>query len=78
MADERDSTIRSVAAAIGLGAAAFLLADNADAATQVAQLAETDGRIAVIGTLFVPALAWVGFNMLQPLTNQASLTLEHS
>ena len=72
MADERDSARRSIVSAIGMGAAAasMLMAQNAEAATQVAQIAESDNRLGIILTLFVPALGWVGFNMLQPVTNQ--------
>ena len=62
---------RSIASAVGLGAAAsMLMVQNAEAATQVAQLAESDSRVAVIGTLFLPVLGWVGFNMIQPALNQ--------
>jgi hypothetical protein len=62
---------RGVVGAAGLGAAAMLLlAQNAEAATEVAQLAASDNRVAIIGTLFVPVLGWVGFNMLQPALNQ--------
>ena len=66
-----ESNGRSVAATVGLGAAASLLmAQNAEAASQVAEIAAGDNRIATIALLFVPALGWVGFNMLQPLLNQ--------
>jgi photosystem II PsbY protein len=62
---------RGVATAVGLGAAAsMLLAQNAEAATEVAQLAASDNRVGAIATLLVPALGWVGFNMLQPALNQ--------
>ena len=72
MAEDRDSAQRSIVSAIGVGAAAasMLIAQNAEAATQVAQIAESDNRLAIILTLFVPALGWVGFNMLQPALNQ--------
>ena len=36
----------------------------------VGTIAESDNRLAIILTLFVPALGWVGFNMLQPVLNQ--------
>jgi hypothetical protein len=56
---------KSVAVATGLGAAATLaLAENADAATELAQLAGVDNRIGIIGGLFLPALGWVAFNAL--------------
>ena len=62
---------KSVAAATGLGAAATLLfAQNADAATEVAQLAAGDNRVAILASLLVPVLGWVAFNALGPLTSQ--------
>jgi hypothetical protein len=70
MAEERGN---SIATAVGLGAAAsMLLAQNADAATQVAELAGGDNRVGTIALLFLPALGWVGFNMLTPLQNQVN------
>jgi photosystem II PsbY protein len=78
MAEKKDSAIRSVSAAVGLSAAAsLLLAENADAASEVAQLAASDNRVGVIATLFVPALGWVGFNMLQPLLNQVDIIMAY-
>ncbi|GAX82600.1 hypothetical protein CEUSTIGMA_g10026.t1 [Chlamydomonas eustigma] len=76
MAEERENAKRSIVSALGLGAAALLMAGSADAATEVAQLAESDGRLGVIATLFVPALGWVGFNMLQPALNQLNKMVE--
>ena len=62
---------RGVASAVGMGAVlSMLVAENADAATEVAQLAASDNRIGAIATLFVPAVGWVLFNMLQPTLNQ--------
>ena len=56
---------KSVAAATGLGAAATLLfAQNADAATEIAQLAGSDNRVAILASLLVPVLGWVAFNAL--------------
>jgi hypothetical protein len=63
--DEKKS--RSIAAGLGLGAAALLAAGQADAATEAFQVAAGDNRLGVIATLFIPALGWVAFNMLQPL-----------
>ena len=65
---------RGVASAFGMGAVlSMLVAENADAATEVAQLAASDNRIGAIATLFVPAIGWVLFNMLQPTLNQVGL-----
>ena len=58
---------RSVAAGLGLGAATLLAAQSADAATEIATVAASDGRA---GLLFLPllaALGWVGFNILPGL-----------
>ncbi|KIY97984.1 photosystem II PsbY protein [Monoraphidium neglectum] len=64
---------RGVAGAVGLGAALSLAAaQQAEAASEVAQLAATDNRIGIIALLFLPAVGWVAFNILGPLTNQLS------
>jgi hypothetical protein len=52
-------------------AASMFVAQHAQAASQIAEVAAGDNRIGTIGLLFVPALGWVGFNMLTPLQNQA-------
>jgi len=71
MSEMKDDAAPSVAGAVGLGAAASLLmAQNAEAATEISQLAASDNRAGVLATLFVPALGWVAFNILSPLTNQ--------
>jgi len=62
---------RGVAAAVGLGTAlSMAVAQQADAATELSQLAAADNRLGTISLLFVPALGWVAFNILQPLFNQ--------
>ncbi|GBF94409.1 hypothetical protein Rsub_07223 [Raphidocelis subcapitata] len=64
---------RGVAGAVGLGAALSLAAaQQADAATELAQLSASDSRLGIIALLFLPAIGWVAFNMLGPLTNQLS------
>lgn len=60
---------RSVAAGLGLTAASLLAAQNADAVSEVAQIAG-DNRLGIIALLFVPVIGWVGFNILQPALNQ--------
>ncbi len=70
MADKKGAI---VGPAVGLGAAASLLAaQSADAATEVAQVA--DQRINLLLTLFVPVLAWVGFNILPGLKRQIDVS----
>jgi len=67
----KDDAAPGVAGAVGLGAAMSLMfAGSAEAASELSQLAGTDNRVAVLATLFLPALGWVGFNILGPLTNQ--------
>jgi len=62
---------RSAAIGLGLGAAALLSAQNAEAAEEIAQLAAgRDNRVFIIATLFVPVVGWVGFNILGPALNQ--------
>ena len=48
----------------------LMAADSAQAATEVAQLAAGDNRIGVLGTLLIPVLGWVAFNIAQPALNQ--------
>ncbi|KXZ44932.1 hypothetical protein GPECTOR_60g709 [Gonium pectorale] len=64
--DQMDAKNKLAApAAIGLGAAASLLvAQSAEASTELATLAASDNRLGIIATLFVPALGWVAFNIL--------------
>jgi photosystem II PsbY protein len=62
--------LKNVAAGLGLGAASLLLAQQADAANQVAELAASDNRLLILATIFVPAVGWVAFNILGPALNQ--------
>jgi hypothetical protein len=65
--------------ALPAAAGALLAAGNAQAATELAQLAATsDARLATIALLFVPAIGWVGFNMLGPLNNQLARMSENN
>ena len=45
---------------------------QADAASEVMQLADRDLRIAVVFLLFIPVLGWVAFNIGGPGLNQLS------
>lgn len=58
------------AAAWSTAAATLLAAGNAQAATEIAQLAERDSRFGIIATLFVPVLGWVAYNIGGPALNQ--------
>ena len=63
----------------GLVAAATLFAaGNANAATEIAQLAAGDNRFGIIVSLFVPVLGWVAFNALGPGLNQLDAMREKS
>jgi len=62
---------RGLAGAVGLGAAlSMFAAQQADAATELSQLAASDNRLGTISLLFLPALGWVAFNIAQPALNQ--------
>lgn len=45
---------------------------QADAASEVMQLAERDLRFGVVALLFIPVLGWVAFNIGGPALNQLS------
>merc|ERR1719329_561437 len=59
---------KGLAAGLGLSAAALLAAPSAQAATEVAQIA--DDRLGIFFLLFGPVLGWVGFNILPGFINQ--------
>jgi photosystem II PsbY protein len=62
---------RGLAGAVGMGAAlSMMAAQQADAATELMQVAASDNRLGVISLLFLPAIGWVAFNMAQPAFNQ--------
>ena len=44
---------------MGLTAGALLAAPQADAASEMAQLAANDGRLGILALLFVPVVGWV-------------------
>ncbi len=68
--DQMDSK-RAVPAAVGLGAAAsLLLAQSAEASTELATIAASDNRLGLLATLFLPALGWVAFNIFGPAKAQ--------
>ena len=49
---------KSIVAGLGMGltASALLATPNADAATEMAQLAASDGRLGILAVLFVPVV----------------------
>ena len=55
-----------------VGAVSLLAAQQASAASEIAQLAKSDNRPLIIATLFIPVVGWVGFNILGPALNQAA------
>ncbi len=61
---------RGLVAGLGLGAATLLAASSADAATEVAQLADSRGLELLLP--LTAAIGWVLFNILGPLGNQIS------
>jgi len=68
MSEKKNGSI--VGPAIGLTAASLLAAQNADAATELADVAAIDNRVALLASLFVPVLGWVAFNILPGLFRQ--------
>jgi hypothetical protein len=65
---------RSVAGALGLGAASLMAAQSADAVTEIAQLAASDNRAGILLTLLVPVLGWVAFNIAGPAFAQLDVS----
>lgn len=53
-------------------ASSWMMSGQAQAATELSQLAASDNRFGTIALLFIPALGWVAFNIFQPLLNQLS------
>jgi len=72
MASKANEAAFEVGKALSLSAVAstWMFSGQAQAATELAQMAATDNRLGTISLLFVPALGWVAFNILQPLFNQ--------
>ncbi|GIL53267.1 hypothetical protein Vafri_8914, partial [Volvox africanus] len=68
---EQDAAFKfGTVAALTTVASSWMVAGNANAATELATLAASDNRIGIIATLFVPALGWVAFNILGSLQAQ--------
>lgn len=66
MADKK----AAIATGLGLSAASLLVAQNADAATEIMDLAAGDNRFGPVLGIFALVLGWVGFNMAGPTLNQ--------
>jgi hypothetical protein len=56
-------------------ASTLFAAGSANAASELMDIAALDSRAALLGTLFVPVLGWVGFNILPGLFNQLQVSL---
>jgi photosystem II PsbY protein len=65
-----------VIGALGLGGVSMLLAPHADAAQEIATLADSDSRGLIILGLLLPAIGWVLFNILKPALNQVDRMVE--
>ncbi|KAL3677328.1 hypothetical protein R1sor_027276 [Riccia sorocarpa] len=62
---------KGVIGAVGLGGlASMMYSPQADAAQELAQIADSDNRGLVLLGILVPAVGWVLFNILQPALNQ--------
>ena len=58
-------------AALSSAVGTFLAAGNVSAAQELANaVAKTDNRFAIVATVALPVLGWVGFNIFGPATNQ--------
>lgn len=57
--------IKQKLATLGAAATTFLAAGSAQAAEGAG-----DNRAAILATIFVPAIGWVAFNILEPALNQ--------
>ncbi|CAK0784971.1 hypothetical protein CVIRNUC_008176 [Coccomyxa viridis] len=66
--DAQEQIVR--VAAWSTAAATMLSSGNAQAASEVAQLAAGDNRLGIIATLALPAVGWVLFNIGGPALNQ--------
>lgn len=62
--ETKGSRRRGIAAGLGLTGAGLLAGTpSAQAAMEVAQVADNDARLGVLAFIFLPALAWVAFNI---------------
>jgi photosystem II PsbY protein len=57
-------------AALSAVASSWMFSGQAQAAVELANVAASDNRLATISLLFLPAIGWVAFNILQPAFNQ--------
>lgn len=69
---EQASVKVAPALSAAIGALSLFTAQQASAASEIAQLAKSDNRPLIIATLFIPVVGWVGFNILGPALNQAA------
>merc|ERR1712023_467647 len=68
--DMSEKNKKAVAAGLGLSTASLLVAENADAVQEVAELAKGDNRITALLALLAPAVGWVLLNIGGPALNQ--------
>jgi photosystem II PsbY protein len=73
---DRMRSSKGVIGALGLGGVSMLLAPHADAAQEIATLADSDSRGLIILGLLLPAIGWVLFNILKPALNQVDRMVE--
>eukprot|EP00191_Tetraselmis_sp_GSL018_P008884 CAMPEP_0177607874 /NCGR_PEP_ID=MMETSP0419_2-20121207/18158_1 /TAXON_ID=582737 /ORGANISM="Tetraselmis sp., Strain GSL018" /LENGTH=404 /DNA_ID=CAMNT_0019102501 /DNA_START=121 /DNA_END=1335 /DNA_ORIENTATION=- len=70
------SKTKAIAVGLGLSAASFGIAENANAAQEAAQLAAGDNRLGAVLALLLPAIGWVLFNIAGPALNQLNSMTE--
>ena len=66
--DDKNTKKRALIGGVGITAAMLAAAPSAEAAQQVAEVA--DGRLGIFFLLFGPVVGWVAFNILGPGLNQ--------
>lgn len=59
-----------MATGVAVSTSLLLAATPVQAAQEVAQLAAQDNRLGAVAFIFVPAIAWVLFNILGPASRQ--------
>lgn len=62
--------VSELATGVAVSTSLLLAATPVQAAQEVAQLAAQDNRLGAVAFIFVPAIAWVLFNILGPASRQ--------
>ncbi len=71
---EERSALFNRAMALSAACGTLLTSGNALAAQELAQVADSDGRLGILLTLFVPVVGWVLFNIAGPAFGQLDVS----